>query len=44
MKYVFILCALFFGLVSVSGKSTGKDVKNKSVSASVNSTTGAGKD
>lgn len=44
MKYnVFVFCIFLFGLVAVSAKSTGKDVKDKSVSASITST-GAGKD
>jgi hypothetical protein len=44
MKYnVFILGVFLFALASVSGKSEKKDVKDKTVSASVTSTTGAGK-
>ena len=45
MKYnVFIFCVFLLGVVAVSGKSTGKDAKDKSESASVTSATGAGKD
>ena len=45
MKYnVFIFCVFLFGVVAVSGKSTGKDAKDKSESASITSATGAGKD